>query len=186
MNEYYNGLPRYVKIKNEKFIINTDYRIFVEFEKEMQGIDTKKAILNALSRFYPAFSIICNKNLLKEAVDKFIWFYKCGKVDINQKSSNKGQKKEQIFNYSYDADLIYGTYMIYARIDLNKYVHWWKFKAIWNSLPSDCEFNKIKSYRAYTGKDEDILELKEFYKLPPSEKEKIQEIKAQQIFEALK
>lgn len=186
MNRYYDRLPRYVYIKNEKFIINTDYRIFVKFEEQMQDINTKKAIYDALSSFYPAFSQICKNNMLNEAIDQFIWFYKCGKIDKNKKSSNNSKNQQQVFSYDYDANLIYGAFLIYARIDLNKYLHWWKFKAIWSSLPSDCEFNKIKSYRAYNGKDKDILELKEAYKLPLTEKEIKKEIQANQIYEALK
>ena len=36
-------------------------------------------------------------------------------------------------------------------------VHWWKFKALLKSLKDDTEFVKIKGYRAYTGKDENML-----------------------------
>lgn len=32
---------------------------------------------------------------------------------------------------------------MYANVDLHRYLHWWKFKEIWNTLPSDCEFNNI-------------------------------------------
>ena len=46
-------------------------------------------------------------------------------------------------------------------IDLTKdKVHWWKFKAIMNSLPENTEFVKIIRYRSYSGKDKDMLELK--------------------------
>ena len=77
----YSKLPRSVTIKNEKFIINTDFRIFITFEEEMtQGIDTRKAVNNALTSFYPAFSYIMANNMLYEAVEKFIWFYQCGKI----------------------------------------------------------------------------------------------------------
>ena len=42
MLEYYNKLPHYVYIKNEKFVVNSDYRIFIEFETKMQGKDKKR------------------------------------------------------------------------------------------------------------------------------------------------
>ena len=79
----YNKLPHSVEIGNRKITINTDYRLFVRFELEMQGNDTKKAIKNVLSAFYPAFSLIT-----EEMVDKFIWFYKCGKTDEIAKQGN--------------------------------------------------------------------------------------------------
>ena len=189
MIDYYNKLPHYVIIKNEKFIINSDFRIFINFEHEMQGVNKKKAIENALIKFYPAFFKLVRRNLLNEAIDRFIWFYKCGKKEYkNNNKNSKGQKTslKQIFNYNYDSNLICGSFWIYAHIDLHKYCHWWKFKEIWDSLPNDCEFNKIKGYRAYEGKDKDMLELKEFYKLPPTEAEIKEQIRRKEIYEALK
>lgn len=185
---YYNKLPHYVYIKNEKFVVNSDYRIFIEFETEMQGKDKKKAIYTALKNFYPAFFFICEKGLLDEAINKFIWFYKCGKDEYHNetKSSKKGKKVSQIFNYEYDCDLICGSFLLYAHIDLHKYCHWWKFKEVWNTLPNDCEFCKIKGYRAYEGKDEKLLELKEYYKLPPTEVEIQEQIRKDKIYEAFK
>ena len=36
------------------------------------------------------------------------------------------------------------------KIDLNsiKYLHWWKFKALFNNLNENIQFSKIMSYRA--------------------------------------
>lgn len=45
-------------------------------------------------------------------------------------------------------------------------VHWWKFKALLKSLKDDTEFVKIKGYRAYTGDDKNMLELKKYWELP--------------------
>ena len=188
MIEYYNRLPRYVYINKERFIINTDYRIFINFEYDMQGADVRKAVENALINFYPAFFKICEKGLLNEAIDKFIWFYQCGKEEYKNKdiANKKGKKVSQIFNYKYDCDLICGSFWIYGHIDLHKYCHWWKFKEVWNNLPNDCEFCKIKSYRAYDGKDKDMIELKEYYKLPPTEAEIKEQIRKDKIYEAFK
>lgn len=182
----YSKLPRSIKIRNERFIINTDFRIFINFEEEMtQGIDTKKAVNNALQSFYPAFYLIIQKGLINEAVDKFIWFYKCGKTDEVSKSG-KGKAKKESFRYSCDDLYIWGTYKQLG-YDLTKdYIHWWEFRAIWLTIPDNFEFSKIKGYRSYDGKDKDILELKEHYKLPPNEKEIQDQIRRNEIYEALK
>lgn len=96
MIDYYNKLPYHIYLKNERFKVNTDFRIFINFETEMQGTNTKEAIYNALSKFYPAFFVICQKKLLDEAIKKFIWFYKCGKEDnIISKKSNSNSKKNK-------------------------------------------------------------------------------------------
>lgn len=181
----YNKLPHYVYLKNEKFNINTDFRIFIEFEIEMQGKDKKKASINCLSKFYPAFLDIISKGLFEEAVDKFIWFYKCNKPDIKYNIKSK-KPKEQIFNYEYDDLYIWGAFKQYYNIDLTTArLHWWKFRAMWLCIPSNSEFSKIKGYRAYDGKDKDILEMKELSKLPPTESEIKDEIRRNEIYESL-
>ena len=182
----FNKLPRFVYINNEKFIINTDFRIFIEFEKGMQERNKEEVIYKTLSNFYPAFFKILDKGLLNEAVDKFIWFYKCGKQDVEIKQSNKSNKNMRIYDYDFDSDLIWGAYYSQFRADLsNIYLHWWKFRAMWVSLDRECEFSKIRGYRAYTGKDKDILELKELYKLPPTKFEQDEIKRHQEIFKQL-
>ena len=177
----YNKLPHSVTINNREITINTDYRLFVKFELEMQGNDTKKAIKNVLSAFYPAFSLIT-----EEMVDKFIWFYKCGKTDVINNSKGKKTSKNRAYDYEIDDDLIYSAFMETYHIDLSKPLHWWKFKALFNGLNSECEFCKIKSYRLYNGKDKNLLELKEYYKLPPTKIELEDKIRQEKLYEALK
>lgn len=178
----YNKLPHTLIINNKEITINTDYRLFVRFELEMQGNDTKKAIQNVLSAFYPAFLL---NNITSEMVDKFIWFYKCGKQEMEKKNSKKGSK-DRAYDYEIDDDLIYSAFMETYNIDLSKYLHWWKFKALFSGLNSECEFCKIKSYRLYDGKDKNLLELKEAYKLPPTKIELEDKLRQQKLYETLK
>lgn len=188
MKGMYDKLPHFVIIKNERFYINTDYRIFIDFEQEMQEIETRDAIINVLSKFYPAFFVIMNdKELLQKAIEKFIWFYKCGKEE-SSKIDNKGKSKPcKPFSYKYDDLYIWGAYKQYYNIDLTTAkIHWWKFKAMWLSLPDNAEFNKIKGYRTYTGNDKDLLELKNYYKLPPTEKEINDRMRLDNLYEQLK
>ena len=184
----YSKLPRFVYLKREKYFINTDYRIFIKFEKGIQDKDNKGIIYDTLRNFYPDFFEIIDKGLLKEASDKFIWFYRCGKTDDEieyDKYNGKGSSNDRIYDYEYDADMIYSTF--YDRgIDLSKdYVHWWKFRALFKSMPDNCEFKKIMSYRSYEGKDKDMLELKNIYKLPPTKFQVSERKRQDKIFEEL-
>ena len=182
----FNKLPRFVYLNNEKYFINTDFRIFIEFEKEMQGKNDREVVLKTLKKFYPAFLKILDNNLLNESVDKFIWFYKCGKQDVEIKAKEKGNANARLYDYDYDSDLIWGAYYQQFRIDLSStYLHWWKFRAMWVSLDANCEFNKIRGYRSYNGKDEDLLKLKETYKLPPTQFEQDEAKRRKEIFEKL-
>lgn len=187
MRNMYNKLPRYVNIKNERFIINADFRIFIDFEEEMQGNETKEAIKKALSRFYPAFLEITSKGYLEEAINQFILFYRCGCEEEQKQKKGKGKNNDRIYSYTHDHLLIWGTYKQYFNVDLSKdELHWWKFKAYWKTIPESSEFSKIRGYRAYTGKDKELLDLKEYYKLPPTKAEIENKIRQDKLFEALK
>lgn len=186
MYDMYNKLPYFVYIKDEKYFIRTDYRIFKYFEEEMQGRNIKEAIYKCLQRFYPAFSKIMQNNLLNEAIDNFLWFYKCGKEDIETSSKKKSINKKSIFSYKYDDQLIWGAYFSQFKVDLSTInLHWWKFKAMWVSLDSECQFSKIRGYRAYNGKDKELLRLKEEYDLPPTELEVDDRLRRKKIFDEL-
>lgn len=187
MSGMYSKLPHYVYLNKEKFAINTDYHIFIDFEEEMQGDETYKAIMKVLQRFYhPFFFDICNKGYFKEAIDKFIWFYKCGKPE-NYVNNFKNGNKSQIFSYKHDDLYIWAAFKQIYNVDLShENIHWWKFRAMFISLPSNCEFVKIKGYRAYNGKDKNLLELKEIHKLPLNGSQIKDQIRRKQIYEALK
>ena len=168
MNMFYE-LPYFVKIKNKKYAVKTDFRIFAEYEEEMQDRNEenrKKAIAKVLSRFYPAFLEIVENNLLEEAVNQFMWFYECGRKNYHKVKSGKGTKREEIYSFNYDDEYIYSAFLEKYRIDLSRnYVHWWKFQALLKGL-GECEFTKIKGYRVYNGKDKEMLEIKEYWALP--------------------
>lgn len=187
MKGMYNRLPQCVYLKNEKFIIRTDYRIFIEFEEKMQEQGDKEVIVKTLKSFYPAFFKIIEKDLLLEAVDKFLWFYRCGKSEKEMPSKNSNKSVSRAFSYKYDDLYIWGEFHRLHGVDLTKdYIHWWKFKSMWLTIPTNSQFNKIKGYRTYTGKDKNILELKEYYKLPLTKIELDDKIRRNKIYEALK
>lgn len=166
--------------------INSDFRISILFELLMQDKEVKNEdkVRQALILYYPNIEKITD---YKQAVDDIIWFYKCGKeekkVDDELKENNENNKQKQIYSYEFDSEYIYSAFMEQYNIDLNsiKYLHWWKFKALFNSLNENVLFSKIMSYRTMNVnkiKDKTLRKnykkLKELYKLPDmrSEEEK--------------
>lgn len=184
--EMYEKLPRFVIINNEEFKINTDFRIFIEFETEMQGKDTKKAITKCLMKFYPAFFKINTKEMMEEAIKKFLWFYQCGNTQEEETKNNGKGQNLRLYDYKIDRMYIYSAFYQMG-VDLSKKrLHWWTFRALFLGLDNNCKFCKIMSYRAYNGKDKDILELKEKWKLPLTEKELDEKNRLNRIYEQLK
>lgn len=176
-----NRLPQYTP---SRLKIRTDFRESIKFELLMQDnkLNEEEKVKLALNLYYNLNDITD----IKKAVEDIIWFYKGGKkeienVDKEVKKSNN--KEKQIYSYEFDAEYIYSAFMEQYHIDLNstKYLHWWKFKALFNSLNEDVLFCKIMGYRAINLnkiKDKEMKKhykkLKEFYKLPDmrSEEEK--------------
>lgn len=176
-----NKLPQYTP---NHIKIRTDFRESIKFELLMQDnkLNEEEKVKLALNLYYNLNDITD----IKKAVEDIIWFYKGGKkeienVDKEVKKSNS--KDKQIYSYEFDAEYIYSAFMEQYNIDLNsiKYLHWWKFKALFNSLNEDVLFCKIMGYRAIDLskiKDKSMKKqykkLQELYKLPDmrSEQEK--------------
>jgi hypothetical protein len=171
----FKKLPYFVILQRKKYKINVDFRKMISFEKKLQdkSLDDAEKMAYCIRNFYPDFfylknymSLLNNKKLYEEACDKLVWFYKCGREDYHRKASG-GKASNQIFDYDYDDEYIYGAFLEQYKIDLTQEsIHWWKFKALLKSLKEDTEFVKIKSYRAYSGEDKNMLELKNYWELP--------------------
>lgn len=173
----FEKLPYFVILQGKKYRINVDFRNMISFENKLQdkSVSNAEKIKYGLRHFYPDFYNIRDYNALlrmpdlyKEACDKLVWFYKGGREDYHE-TKGKGRQNKQIYSYEFDDEYIYGAFYEQYRIDLAyDKVHWWKFKALIKSLKDNTEFVKIKGYRAYTGTDKNMLELKEYWALPKS------------------
>ena len=189
----FNKLPYFVILQGKKYKINVDFRNMISFEQKLQDKSTNNSekIEYGLRHFYPAFfyaenylKLLQQPKLYKEACDKLIWFYKCGREDYHKVSENGKGKKELVYSYEHDDEYIWGAFHELHNIDLTTdKVHWWKFKAILKSLPSNTEFVKIQGYRVYDGKDEDLKKLKEYWTLP---KPQTEQERLNKIYELLK
>src|SRR5699024_5448427 len=88
---------------------------------------------------------------VNKAIDNMLWFYKCGKEDEEETSQKvKKENTKRIYSYEFDNELIYSAFKDQYNIDLQEieYLHWWKFKAMFDSLKDDIKIVEIKRYRA--------------------------------------
>lgn len=166
-------LPQYTK---NGLKIRTDFRESIKFELLMQdkNIDGRTKIMQSLKLYYYNTEQITN---IKDAINDILWFYSCGKKEINVDNNEKkiSNKNKQIYSYEFDDEYIYSAFMEQYKIDLNsiKYLHWWKFKALINGLNENVQFSKIMGYRAIDlskVKDKETKQnykkLKKLYSLP--------------------
>lgn len=149
MNILVDELDAIVKEKIGNIKINTDFRISILFELLMQDntVSKKEKILQSLQLYYPDLDKIKD---FDKAIQDMLWFYRCGKELADSKENNNVERNKQIYSYEFDDDKIYSAFMEQYNIDLQdiKYLHWWKFKALFNALSENTQFVKIMGYRA--------------------------------------
>lgn len=153
-----------VEVNGEKYKIRTNFRNSILFELMMQdsNLSSTKKVKKGLALYYPIIP-----NDLSAAVDTALWFYRCGKEETTaQKRMAARRGKTQIYSFKHDAGLIYAAFRRAYDIDLQdiQYMHWWKFRFLFNSLPKDCEFVRAMEYRSIDINDKMPKEQKDFYK----------------------
>lgn len=156
-------LPETVEIDGAEYRINSDFRISILFELLMQDdeVGKRQKLIQGLKLYYPEIP-----QNMTEAVDKMIWFYRCGKETGNGGHGSGSGRAKQIYSFEYDDDYIYAAFLEQYGIDLQdiEELHWWKFRALFRGLSEDTEFVKIMGYRSVKITSEMSKEQREFYK----------------------
>ena len=101
-------------------------------------LTSKEKVKKGLALYYPVIP-----DDLSAAVDTALWFYRCGKEETTiQKRMAARRGKNPVYSFEHDAGLIYAAFLLAYNIDLQdiQYMHWWRFRFLFNSLPKDCEF----------------------------------------------
>lgn len=165
------------KITPNNYKINTSYKQGIKFELLMQDNELQKEekVMLALALFYDKKEInqIKTPEELQKRINDILWFYKCNKIEQNNKGVN-ARKEKQIYSYEFDADKIYSAFMQQYNVDLQKTdLHWWQFRSMFESLTDKTQIIEIMSYRAIDlskikDKEEKkrYKELKKIYALP--------------------
>lgn len=182
-------LPERVRIGGKEYEIETNFRTSILFELLMQDdrVSNRDKTIQALRLYYPEIP-----HDIDAAVDALIWFYGCGKNrGTGQKGVKSRQNRERVYSFEHDDDYIFAAFLKQYGIDLQdiEYMHWWKFRALFNSLSEDNQFVKIMQYRSMDIPDDLPKEqanfyrrMKRLYALPLSQDE---EQKSRAIEEAL-
>ena len=169
-------LPQTVTIDNKEFPISTNFRTFILFEMLLSdnSLSDRRKMEEMINLFFVEET---PERITEDVINSIIDFYRCGKQETRkQKAVRRTVKnKKKVYDFECDDAYIYAAFVSAYNIDLNEidYLHWWKFKALFNGLPSDCEFVKIMGYRATDttaikdNKERNrILKLQALYTLP--------------------
>lgn len=151
-------LPLAIPVSGRSLHIETNFRTGILFELMVQDgeIPDNEKIEYAVDLFFPD-EFPSSAEEQKEAIDGMIWFYSCGDPPKEKSKdqaggglrSGKGIEK-QIYDYEYDAPLIYAAFLSQYGVDLQdiKYLHWWKFVAMFRGLSDNQRIVEVMGYRS--------------------------------------
>ena len=172
-------LPTTVTVGGTEYPIDTDFRTSILFEQMAVDVDIEdKDKWRYLLEYYYQDIRVTDENV-NGLVEEALKFYRCERGQLQSSSescrSSSSSSNDKIYDFDYDDMYIYSAFLQQYGIHLQdiEYLHWWKFKAMFNSLKEDCKFCKILEYRSVDlAQIQDEVQknhyrkMKELYKLP--------------------
>lgn len=149
MNMLTEPLPTTLHVGNEDIPIDTDFRTFICYENAMAATDlsAQEKLEIALLLFFGDRAASVD---VETAIPPMLEFARCGKPQERRpQPPGSGRFFIKAYDYEHDAGYIYAAFMAQYRIDLCDipYLHWWKFRALLESLTEEHVFTKIMGYR---------------------------------------
>lgn len=146
------GLPECVKIDDKYYPIAYGFRELVQIEILMfSDISDEEKLIRSLNIFY----LNNIPNDIDQAMEKLLWFYKCGKKEKIETPDKKGSKlkrhQKRAYCFEADAGRIYAAFRSQYGINLNQIqsseLHWWEFSTMFESLSEDLLISRVMFYR---------------------------------------
>lgn len=167
--------PTHINVCGENYLINYDFKAWIEVSSLLQDIDFKNTelyeenLLIIAKITYIVFGEVINQpaNKIIEAVIEFFKGYP--KVE-NGYSSIEETNGTKLYSFKHDINYIVLAIRNQSGIDLSykrqQTFHWWDFMLEFQSLEENHYISRIIGYRGYKGNDKDYLQLKKLYTLP--------------------
>lgn len=180
------ALPESVWIHGKEYPIQCDFRIGIKLDGILRSeLEDQEKIKQMLVLYF-------KDNIppdIPAAIDKIIWFYRCGELLDNEDEEKKKRRyirrksKDPACVLTQDAPYAYAAFMDQYGIDLTSvtFMHWWKFMALFESLGDETKMSKIMYYRqaSTSGMSKErrafINEMKKIYKIKGTKKMTLQQ-----------
>ena len=134
--------------------IDTNFRSFILFELLMQDnqIKEEEKIELSLNLFYKDMKFE-SIDEIKKAIKGILYIYTLGKSEEKKDDRIKEKeykKQKAIYSFEHDANFIYSAFWHDYKLDLNDidYLHWWKFRSLFEGLNDENKICEIMEYRA--------------------------------------
>lgn len=177
--------PKYVKIGEKKYKINTDFRVAIECQ-EIALDDSIGDFERALAIIYKLFGDdgLDDSNNYEKLLELAQKYLSCGK-EVDNKTN-----EEPDMDFIQDMPYIKASFRSDYNINLDdEEMHWWEFYNLMNGLSNSemgncCVLNRIRNLRTFDTKD--IKDQKELAKINEAKKQvalKKREVKKELTYE---
>lgn len=158
----FKDLPSHIECDGILFEVNTDFRVWIEFERAIR--EDKGAWKGIFANDIPQ-----SDNWVEAAIEF---------LQSKNATPRPGQGHgERILDYILDGDYIVAAFQQAYGIDLTsiEYMHWHRFNALMNGLPKETKLAEILGYRGWEDSkkkpEEMARHLKSIWRLPDAEEE---------------
>lgn len=150
-NVLYEKFPEAVNVHGTDYAIETDFREWIRFAELAEDDSVPWQIQVQLMLGWYLDEV---PDDLEEAIRALGDFLVARKLYANQKEHDRSSKEnnsnqQPAFSFQEDAGCIYSAFIDCYGIDLQTipYMHWWKFKTLFDWLPEDTEIKQRIMYR---------------------------------------
>lgn len=148
----FGDLPREVRIGEGRVAINWGFRAMILVEMCMYDdqLDDSSKLLHALNIFFRG--VIPSD--MDAAMEALLWFHRGGGEECSAESKKTGapmRKQKRAYDFAQDSGYIFAAFLSQYGLNLSKIcnenLHWWEFKAMFESLGEDLKISQIMYYR---------------------------------------
>jgi len=148
MNNLYQNknklFPVTIDITGNKYIINADYRAVLRIFAILhdKNVNEYKRVEKLIEWF---FADELPENITLEMINAaFADFVNPPKETVSDYSERDGELQENQYDYDFDAEEIYASFIAEYGIDLIEveFLHWYKFKILLSNLPPESAFKR--------------------------------------------
>lgn len=180
MNLFYEDYPTVLKVKNEFIPIITDFREYIKLLDMLNDEEVNEYEKMLFLQQY----FLKEPNNMDDAISRLTDFVSMKELnDVHTEESGEGEdtkveEPKPLFSFALDYPYILAGFWQDYGIDISeiRYLHWWKFRQLFDGLSEKTEIKQRIMYRSIdlsTIKDKDerkrIEKIQRSIKLPESE-----------------
>ena len=151
MNFFYEDFPETVTVHGEAIPIITDFREYIRLLDMLKSQELDISMKNCILREY----FLGDIQIDEEAIHALTQFVVMSLEDFTEDGDGEGSEEEKsspkkkLFSYEADYPCILSGFLRDYGIDLEtvEYLHWWKFRMLFDGLSEDTEIKQRIMYR---------------------------------------